>query len=233
MIITVEEGIDAIRSDLFDKADVDDDGNARDTLWSDPELLRYFNSACARWASDTLALRRRFEFAVAADQALVRFPYSEILDELNINFVVPSLGRRRTLVSFDLDDDIVMDDYGVQVAQTPDLDRRGTPTHYTRDYDNQFLRLWPIPIVAGTLSASAIVLPQQLYPGMPLPCSALQDFDLIALWVKKLAYAKQDADTLDLTRSMAFEAEYKRYVPDRRSEIDRNRRDGGVMKANR
>lgn len=233
MIITVEEGIEAIRSDLFDKADTDDAGNARDTLWSDTDLLRYFNSACARWASDTLALRRRFEFAVAADQALVRFPYSEILDELNVSFVVPSLGRRRTLTIFDLDDTLVTDDYGAQLEVSPDLDQRGTPTHYTRDYDNQFMRLWPIPYVAGTLSASAIVLPQQLYPGMPLPCSSIQDFDLIALWVKKLAYAKQDADTLDLDRSLSFEREYKRDVLNRRSEIDRNRRDGGVMKANR
>lgn len=231
MIITVEEGIEALRSDLFDKADVDDDGNARDTLWSDADLLRYFNSACARWASDTLALRRRFEFAVAADQALVRFPYSEILDELSVSFVVPSLGRRRTLRKFDLDDTLVADDYGTQVEITPDLDKRGMPTHYTRDYDNQFLRLWPVPFVASTLSATAIVLPQQLYPGMLLPCTSVQDFDLIALWVKKLAYAKQDADTLDLDRSVAFEREYKREVLNRRSEIDRTRRNGGVMKA--
>jgi hypothetical protein len=94
------------------------------------------------------------------------------------------------------------------------------------------MRLYPIPQFAGTLSANAIVLPQALYPGMPLPCSSLQDFDLILLWCKKLAYAKQDADTLDLARSQAFEAEYQRYMPNRRSEIDRTRRDGGVMRSN-
>ena len=233
MIITVEDAIDALRSDLFDKPDVDDDGVARDTLWTDPELLRYINSACARWASDTLALRRRFEFAVNADQALVRFPYSEILDDLNVSFVVASLGRRRTLHKFDIDEGLVREDYGTLIEETPDLDRSGMPTHYTRDYDNQFLRLWPVPNIAGTVAATAIVLPQQLYPGMPLPCASLQDFDLISMWVKKMAYAKQDADTLDLTRSMAFEAEYKRYVLGRRSEIDRTRRDAGVMRANR
>lgn len=233
MIITVEQAIEALRSDLFDRADLDDDGNARDTLWSDTDLLRYFNSACARWASDTLALRRRFEFQVAADQALVRFPYSEILDDLAVTFSVPALGRRRVLNKFDLDEPMWRSDYGIQVEEQFDIERVGTPTHYTRDYDNQFMRLYPIPTMAGVLSASAIVLPSQLYAGMPLPVNTMQDFDLVMLWSKKMAYAKQDADTLDLERSKAFEAEYNAYVLNRRSEIDRTRRDAGVMRANR
>ena len=55
-------------------------------------------------------------------------------------------------------------------------------------------------------------------------------WDLMLMWAKKMAYAKQDADTLDLARSQSFEAEYKRYMPDVRSNIDRLRRNNAIMK---
>lgn len=229
MLATVDQLIEEFRSDVFDRPDVDDMGTARDMLWSDADVLRYMNSAAARWASDTLALRRRFVFTVAPGNALVRFPYSEILDDLSVTFSVPGFGRQRRLHKFDIDDGIKRDDYGLQVFESPDLEAVGMPSHYTRDYDNKYMRLFPVPYVAGTLSAHAITLPAELHPGMPLPIEARQDLDLLLMWMKKLAYAKQDADTLDLDRSEKFEAEYKRFMPDRKSEIDRTRRVGGTM----
>lgn len=232
MLVTVEQFIDAFRSDVFDRADVDDDGNARDTLWSDADILRYINKAATRWATDTHALRRRFVIEFAADQATAAFPYDFILDDLTVSFSIPGLGRRRTLRKFDIDEGVCRDDYGNTYVEHIDLDASGQPSHFTRDYDDRLIRLYPIPHIAGVLNASAIVTPQQIYPGMPLPASNQIDLDLIMMWVKKEAYAKQDADTLDLARSQAFEAEYKRYVLDRRSDIDRTRRDAGLMKSN-
>lgn len=230
MIYTVDQLTADFRSDVFDRVDVDDQGAARDALWSDDDILRYINSACARLASDTLALRRRFELPVVAGNPLVRFPYDEILDALSVSFVVPGLGQRRALRQFDIDEGICKDDYGQRLYAYPDLDAVGMPTHFTRDYDNRFMRLWSVPHVPGVLHAQAIVLPQQLFAGMPLPFSARQDLDLLLLWMKKLAYAKHDADVLDLSRAEAFEAEYKRTVLDRRSEIDRTRRDGAIVR---
>lgn len=230
MPYTVAQLTEDFRSDVFDRPDFDENGVARDALWSDAEILRYINSACARLASDTLALRRRFEITVAAGVATVRFPYDEILDALTVSFVVPGLGRRRDLRMFDIDEGICGDDYGHRIYTTPDLDAVGTPTHFTRDYDNRYMRLWPVPQLPGVLHAHAIVLPQPLQAGMPLPFAARQDLDLLLMWMKKLAYAKQDADTLDLDRSIEFEREYMRFMPDRRSEIDRIRRDGGIVR---
>ena len=230
MIYTVDQLIEDFRSDVYDRADFDDQNVARDALWSDTDVVRYINSACARLASDTLALRRRYEFPVAAGNPLVRFPYDEILDALTVSFVVPGAGRRRDLRQFDIDEGICKDDYGQQFYTHPDLDAVGMPTHFTRDYDNRFMRLWSVPHLPGVLHAQAIVLPQPVYVGMPLPFTARQDLDLLLMWMKKLAYAKQDADTLDLARSEAFEAEYRRYMPDRRSEIDRVRRAGGIVR---
>jgi hypothetical protein len=231
MAYTVDQIIKDFRSDVFDIADVDDAGVARDALWSDAEALRYLNSACARLASDTLALRRQYSFDIEVGDPLVRFPYTEILDGLQVSFSVPSYGRRRQLREFDLQTGIAVDDYGLVSFDVPDLAATGMPSHYTRDYDEDFMRLWPVPAVAGTLSAYATVLPVGLVPGMSLPFPAVQDRDLLLMWMKKLAYAKQDADTLDLKRSESFEAEYMRFMPDRRSEVDRVRRNGGLLQA--
>lgn len=230
MIYTVEQLIDDFRSDVFDRPDIDDAGEERDTIWSADDILRYLNSACARLASDTLALRRRFEFPVAAGASTIRFPYDEVIEVLSMAFAIPGLGRRRVLREFDLDTGVCADDYGLQVYELPDLDAVGMPGYYTRDYDNTFLRLWKVPMYAGVLHAQAIVLPQPLYPGMPLPFTSVQDRDLLLMWMKKMAYAKQDADTLDMQRSESFEKEYQRHVLDRKSEIDRIRRNGGFVR---
>lgn len=231
MIRTVDQLIADFRRDVFDHGTVDEDSDVVvDYLWSDDDVLRYINQACAQLASDTLALRRRFTLSVASGQALVRFPYDEIIDGLQVSFAVPGVGRRRVLHQFNMEEGIYVDDYGLEIYAIPDYDAVGFPTHYSRDFDNSFLRLWRVPDVAGTLEAYAIVLPSELYPGMPLPFSAMQDLHLLMLWIKHLAYAKQDADTLDLQRSNDFAAQYRAMALDRRSEIDRIRRDGGVMR---
>lgn len=231
MIYTVDQLIEDFRSDVFDVADVDDSGAPRDTLWSDADALRYLNSAAARLASDTLSIVRRFEYPVLAGGALVRFPFDEVLDMLEVSFSIPGLGRRRRLREFDIDHGICSDDYGVRTYNVPDLEAIGQPSYYTRDYDQDFMRLWHVPYMPGTLTATAIVVPTQLHAGMPLPFKSRKDFDLLLMWMKKMAYAKQDADTFDLQRSESFEQEYQRYMPDRRSEVDRIRRAGGFVRA--
>ena len=230
MIYTVDRLIEDFRSDVFDLADVDDGGNERDTLWSAADVLRYANHAAAQLASDTLALQRRFQFQLRAGQATLRFPFSEILDALSVDFSMEGIGRRRHLIHFDLDTGIVRDDYGLRTFVHPDLDAVGQPTHFTRDYDDGQMRLWPVPMYAGVITAIATALPAELHPGMPMPFSAPQDRHLMLLWMKKLAYAKQDADTLDLQRSKDFEAEYRDLVLTRRYEVDRTRRDTGSLR---
>jgi len=230
MIYTTDQLTADFRSDVFDLPDEDDEGNARDTLWSEEDILRYINEACHRLASDTLALRRTIELNFTAGTAFMPAPLDEILDIIVATFSIPGLGRQRALRKFDIDDGLTGDDYGVIYYTMPDLDAEGMPTHYTRDWNNASVRLWKVPHIAGKLTLNAIVLPQPIYAGMPLPFSSPQDRNLLLLWMKKMAYAKQDADTLDLTRSAAFEAEYQRYMPNRRSEIDRLRRDNAILR---
>lgn len=230
MIYTVDQLIADLRSDLYDVPDSDDDGNERDALWSSEDLLRYINSAAARWASDTLALRRRLVFDTTPNSPLVRVPYDEIIEVLAVSFTMLNAGRTRRLVEFGIDTGFCLDDYGSTSAAVPDLDATGVPTHFSRDHDDRFMRLWRVPWDAGVLAIDAYVLPQQIMRGMPLPFTAMQDRDLVLMWAKKMAYEKQDADTLDLSRAKEFEAQYRAYMPDRKSEIDRIRRDGGIVR---
>ena len=232
MIYTVDELIADFRSDVFDNPDVDGEGVERDALWSASDILRYINTACGQLARDTLALRKRFEFSITADEPLVRFPYDEVLDVITAEFNAPAYnGAGRWLRPFDIDEGIRREDYGVMITSAPNLETTGTPSHFTRDYDNLFLRLYPIPAVDGDLIVHAYVVPQRLYAGMPLPFTSEIDRYLLLLWMKKMAYAKQDADTLDLSRSGAFDAEYREGALARRSELDRIRRpSGGIVR---
>lgn len=231
MLYTSDQMIEDFRSDVGDRADVDASGNPRDTLWSDTDILRYLNSALARWARDTLALRRVYTFDTLANDPLIRFPWSEIITVLSVGMIVPSFGWDRELREFNLHDGWIDDDYGIQITRTFEIDRAGVPKGYTRDYDDTFLRIWPVPTAVGVLTINAYVMPSPLVIGQPLPNIMGQiDLDLVMQWMKNLAYRKQDSDVIDLDRADSFKAEYLRDIKDRKSEIDQSRRDGGIMK---
>lgn len=231
MLRLTENFLCDLRSDLADRADVDDDNNVRDTLWSDEDLLRYLNSAAHRLASDTLYLRRRVVIPTLAGEPLYAFPMDSVIQFLSVGWRSPDFGRStRRLDQFDIDGYITRDDYGVPLDMLPDLEATGTPGWFTRDWDNKFMRIHPIPQVAGVLEVQAIVYPDELYPGMSLPFQSRADYDLLLLWAKHLAYAKHDADVLDLDRSKAFERQYELDVRERCSEVDRQRRDTGLLK---
>lgn len=230
MLYTVHKLIEDVRSDLFDKPDVGEDGVERDALWSYEDLLRYYNEAAAQLASDLLSLRRRFVVDIAPGQATVRFPFDQILDELQVSFSVPGYGRRRALRQFDVEQGVCVDDYGVQVYTMPDLEAVGMPSHYSRDYEDGYMRLWRVPHVAARLEAVAIASPQPAAGDVPLPFQHPKDRALLLQWMKKLAYEKHDADTLDLDRARSFETQYHEYARLRRAEVDRTRRDNAIMR---
>lgn len=212
---------ETFRSDVFDKADVDAGGNSRDTLWSSAEVLRYINAAADRVARDTLGLYRRFEFEVAAEDPLIPCRTDTILDIVAADFVMPAVSSTRALEAFDVHQGIWRDDYGAQIVRRPDLNSVGQPTHFARDSDPRFLRIYPAPLYAGTLTMLACITPQELHPGMPLPFQARADIELMLQWMKQLAYRKQDADVQDLTRADSYLRDYNRDMPSRRAEIDR------------
>jgi hypothetical protein len=234
MIYLVDDLIRDFRSDVYDRPDVDDDGNARDTLWSEEDVLRYANSAAAQWAADTLAYRRHMEFDLVAGQSLYKAPY-EIIEIVHAEYRYEPGYRGRMLCVFNLDEGVIRDDYGVAYLSTYDLDfATGVPRGVTRDYLPSHLRIYPKPTAIAVpgptqLLVNAVVYPKTLYMGMPMPSANEQDKRLFLLWMKKLAYAKQDADVQDLDRAKDFENEYFGLMPIRKHEYDRQVRGGGII----
>ena len=231
MPYTVDQLIEDFRSDVYDRADVDGSGNRRDTLWSAEDVLRYANMALAQWGHDTLFVRRNIRMNVTPGKAA----YYCGQDIIEINRAAFTVGpnpaaRPRKLTVFNLEDASFDDDYGTVFLSSFDiLNRQGTPRGVTQDYDPSNLRLYPIPTEVGFLDVNLTVYPAEVQYGMVLPSSNRRDLHLLLLWMKHLAYRKQDADVLDLTRADAFYAEYRVAVIDRKYELDRERRNGGVM----
>lgn len=232
MTLLVDDLIRDFRSDVYDRADVDDNGVARDTLWSDDDVMRYLNDAVAQWAADTLAYRRSFEFDLVPNQAVYRTPF-EIIEVVQATYRPLNGGRARLLWVFNQDDGYIQDDYGQMFYTVADLDARtGMPRGISFDFAPMSARLYPVPDAAtlGSIFVNAVVYPPQLFPGMPLPSNNRQDRHLLLAWMKKLAYAKQDADTLDLARSKDFENEYSALLTRRMYSYDRAVRNGGVVR---
>lgn len=86
----------------------------------------------------------------------------------------------------------------------------GVPMGYMRDYENNALILTPIPNITDTLELQCTVtIDAPLAAGGSLPYTDTEDLRLMLHFMKKLAYEKQDADTLDLQRSQQWERQFE------------------------
>ena len=233
MPYTVDQLIDDFRSDVADRPDVDGNGVGRDTLWSDSDIIRYANHAVTQFAVDTLSYKKNFTLTLEAGKANYRPPY-EVKEIVRARLTYPTVSTTgRLLDIFDLNDGCLTDDYGIVYFSTIDLETKtGQPRGITRDFDPEFLRVFPIPDAAGSININASVVPQELYAGMPLPFDSFEDRYIIQLWMKNLAYRKQDADVLDLNRADSYRNEYFAEVKVRAADFDRDHRNGGVIRSN-
>lgn len=117
----------------------------------------------------------------------------------------------------------VVCDYGMQFVGGGRA--RGTPQTLARDRERKAVVLAPTPVQNDTLELQcSVTLTTPLLCGMPLPFLERPDIRLMLTYMKYLAYAKQDADTLDLTRSNTFKAQFDMGAEDRAVELRRQRR---------
>lgn len=232
MPYTVDDLIRQFRSDVYDRPDVDGEGNPRDTLWSHEDVMHYLRTALSQWAKDTLAVRYNVTLDVAPGKARY-YAGREVIEIARAALVLGSdpAARPRPLAQFNLGDACYADDYGMVYLTTYDIEnRQGVPRAITRDYDPTYLRLFPIPTEAGFLHLNLVVYPPLADCGMPLPSDNMQDIHLLLLYMKHLAYAKQDADVQDLSRSAEYLQQYRALVRERMYTLDRERRGGGIIR---
>lgn len=86
-----------------------------------------------------------------------------------------------------------------------------------------FARVWPVPIVASTLSLETFRLPYAVGPGEELEIDE-QHHEHLLLWVKHRAYGNQDAEVRDDRKAQEYEQRFRAYCALARSEQERARR---------
>lgn len=211
---TADDLIAIFRNEVDDV--VGSDGDDADKLWKTAELFTYLNEAIDKTARATLSLQERVLLDVVADEKYVALPPSVV----DVNRVsLQNLG-----VTLEHLNDNELDDN----------DLFGPPAHpygYILDPGSNELQLVPPPNaddVAELRCATTILTP--LESGDDLPFTAAEDQRLVLLWMKVLAYKKQDAETEDLIRAQRFENEFGVRSLERKNALQRLRRRPGNVR---
>ena len=207
-MFTTDDMLDTFRREVADPLEgVDASAPDSENLWKNAEILGYMTEAADAVARDTKSLYRTLVIPIDAGEATAPIPRAV----LDIKLATLSDGREVAPSN--------------QHEQAPRFTGRGRPQTFTRERERGVLTLAPAPLVADTLTLEcSVTLSTPLLCGMPLPFREWPDQRLMLHFMKYLAYAKHDADTLDLTRSEAFLQLYQAGVRDREVEVRRERR---------
>jgi len=222
-VFTTDELNCKFRIEVADPLEGDDSGTEPDSenLWKDHEIYGYATEAADAVARDTQGLYKLVELPVVVDENVVSLPRYI----LHIRFA--RLVTANSQVVESNQDDIMTGtvcDYGVQLSGGL-LRARGRPRSFARDRERKALVIAPTPTQADTLELQcSVTIATPLLCGMPLPFLELPDQRLMLHFMKYLAYAKQDADVLDLARSESFKARYDSEVAERAVELRNQRR---------
>jgi hypothetical protein len=130
----------------------------------------------------------------------------------------------RIITMEDLDNGFFIRDFGLIFTQ--DWQTKTGPARFlvTNMQEDQW-RLVPIPLIDDTLELTVLHMPLNdvTCDGTALEVTKREDQQIIKMYMKKLAYLKQDADTYDKELSDRFEAEFEKRADERRREIRRTR----------
>lgn len=204
------------------------DDTAEPFLWSDQEALQYMTEAVDKTAKATLGLQRVISLPVTAGENTVSLPASV----LHINTALLTEAKRALVETNGNEYVFGPRDYGacsLQYAFT--ANSTGVPAAYLRDYERRAVRLIPTPIHNDTLELQCSITPAiPCVLGEMLPFRDSEDLRLVLLYMKKLAYEKQDVETLDLDRARDFSTQFDVRSIQRRSAVNSYRRAPGVVR---
>lgn len=116
------------------------------------------------------------------------------------------------------------DDYGMPKRVTLD-DSTGTIKALVTGMEENRVRLYPIPSADELIQLTVYRLPQRIDSDAANEGAQLEIKDMhhlaLLLWMKHLAYAKQDAETFDKGKSDEYEAMFQKYCFDAKKERER------------
>lgn len=227
--ITVDDLIGRFRREVDDTIRGTGEDAGTDALWKADEVLWYLNEAVTMTATETRGLIKTFDVSFNATDEYVRLPSSGVLD---ISRVYLNGTGGGDLTEFSLVEGAAKySDYGeldINASNWPTT--TGTPRRYNRELKPGYLRLFPIPVNAGTLTVTATLDTFEVDYGMVMPFDHPKDLRLVLAWMKHLAYGKQDADTYDAGKSQSYENWFDKHALDRRAEVERIRRPVGTTR---
>lgn len=221
-MLTTDDLSQRFRSDVGDPLEgVDANTPDSENLWKNWEICEYMSEAADAVARGTLGLYKTVVLPIVATQNIVSLPL----------YVLQIRSGWLTTAGYDVNpvnqfesSRYVRDDYGLHVVGHY-RSATGRPKLFIRDMVRKAIVLIPIPTESDTLELQcSVTLSTPLLPGMPLPFMEKPDQRLMLLYMKYLAYGKQDADTLDLARAMTFKQEFDRDVENREVELRKQRR---------
>lgn len=229
LILTPEDLAFRFRSDVDDPLRGPASAPDNDCLWKIVDVKYYMGVAVNRVSRKGEQLFNTFSLVIKNGDPLVRLPKT--------NYYIADIRRayvcdiRRELKETNIEDlRNYHRDYGEIIGSGGWEERKGYPVWFIRNYIPGALRIVPIPVIENPiyngqfnleLTAALFTVP---IDGMPLPFEDPEDVELVLLWMKKMAFSKNDADTYDQDKALKFENEFKERILERNSEARRIRR---------
>jgi hypothetical protein len=198
-----------------------------DCLWKDAEIFGYLNDAQMALARKTNAIRDFYDLVLSAGVAYYGMPERLFRPR---HAKVTADDRRIHLVN-GLNGESYGDDYGMPRQVTDEL-TEGPIEALVFDERSGRIRAAPKPTVAETVRIYGFFLPRERIKDENSKLELSDERYELALlaFMKKRAYEKHDADTLNKQLSQKFEAEYLREADEIISENKRRTRRSGTVK---
>lgn len=193
-------------------------------LWSDTEVFQYMDAAYKQFVRLTGGI-------ADASSDLTQLPVSAgdpwvSLDPRVIDIRRASLqsnGRELVIANHaSLANYVAAYDYGF--ARPPRIDNTtGEPRYLVTDLEQDRLRMIPVPVAADTIELAVHRLPLKPIKGKGEKFAEVpeQHHEYFLLWMKKLAYSKQDAETRNDKLAERFDGEFRVYCGQAKAERGR------------
>ncbi len=196
------ELFDAFRGDVVD--------TAKPYLWTDDEVVRYANDAYRMFTRLTGGIAD-----ISSDATVIDLTVGEDIYDLH-----PSILKIM---------DATLDSDGSDITVISGLDQ---PNLFSTGQQRGKCKVIQIPVVADTLLLSIYRLPLvHIVDDTHDLAEVDEDHHLhLLLWMKHLAYMKQDAETFDKTKSTDMEQAFRNYCLQVKAEWERYKHNTRVVR---
>lgn len=238
MSFTVDELKTRFRNDTDD---VEGGSGGEDFLWSDDEVLDYMYEAQREFVRRTHVLRKTAPFSPTITEIAYTAPtgtpvnldgfitpHPSIIRPLRARMANTANARSdplQIITAEDLDEGFFTNDRDYASLFSSDWQSKAGPARMLiTNLQEDRWRLVPIPLIDDTIELTVEHMPvNDVTQGAVLEVTEREDQLTMLLYMKHLAFNKQDADTYDKELADRFENAFEKKADNRRREIRRSR----------